>query len=79
MTEPETLETYIAKMTPIERLKLMVATLKKIPEDIGILMEASDDPEVAKQVSELAIQLMRTIPEIQKRMAVEALKRVGIL
>jgi len=79
MSEPETMEEFVAKMTPIGRLRLMVTALKKLPDDIKILMEASDDPEVAKEVSELAIQLIRVIPELQKRMALEALKRVGIL
>jgi len=67
------------KMTPIDRLKLAVSLIKKLPDDIQLLMEASEDPEVSKQLSELAIQLIRIIPEIQKRMAVEALRRVGII
>jgi hypothetical protein len=79
MSEPETMDEFVAKMTPIGRLRLMVTALKKLPDDIKILIEASDDPEVAKEVSELAIQLIRVIPELQKRMALEALKRVGIL
>jgi hypothetical protein len=79
MSEPETMDEFVAKMTPIGRLRLMVTALKKLPDDIKILMEASDDPEVAKEVSDLAIQLIRVIPELQKRMALEALKRVGIL
>jgi hypothetical protein len=79
MSEPETMDEFVSKMTPIGRLRLMVTALKKLPDDIKILIEASDDPEVAKEVSELAIQLIRVIPELQKRMALEALKRVGIL
>jgi len=77
--EPETIESMVSKMTPIERLKLAIAILKKMPSDIQILIEAMNDPDVAKEVSDLAIQLIRVIPELQKRMAVEALKRVGIL
>jgi len=79
MSEPETIEEFVARMTPIGRLRLMVTALKKLPDDIKILMEASNEPEVAKEVSDLAIQLIRVIPELQKRMALEALKRVGIL
>jgi pheromone shutdown protein TraB len=77
--EPETIESMVSRMTPIERLKLAIAILKKMPSDIQILIEAMNDPDVAKEVSDLAIQLIRVIPELQKRMAVEALKRVGIL
>lgn len=65
--------------TPIDRIRKVVELLKKLPDDIEILVEASSDPEVAKQLSELAIELIRIIPEIQKKMAVEALRRVGIL
>jgi len=72
-------EETLDKMTPIDRLKLAVSLIKKLPDDIQLLMEASEDPEVSKQLSELAIQLIRIIPEIQKRMAVEALRRVGII
>ena len=77
--EPETIESMVSRMTPIERLKLAIAILKKMPSDIQILIEAMNDPDVAKEVYDLAIQLIRVIPELQKRMAVEALKRVGIL
>jgi len=77
--EPETIESMVSRMTPIERLRLAIAILKKMSSDIQILIEAMNDPDVAKEVSDLAIQLMRVIPELQKRMAVEALKRVGIL
>jgi hypothetical protein len=77
--EPETIESMVSRMTPIERLKLAIAILKKMPSDIQIFIEAMNDPDVAKEVSDLAIQLIRVIPELQKRMAVEALKRVGIL
>lgn len=76
---PETLESLVSKLSTIERLRLAVMILKKLPQDIQILMEAVDDPEVAKEVSEMAIQLIRIIPELQKRVALEALKRAGIL
>ena len=75
----EELGILVSRMTPIERLRLAVTILKKLPADIQILMEAVDDPEVAREISEMAIQLIRIIPELQKKMAVEALKRVGIL
>jgi len=76
---PGTLESLVSKLSTIERLRLAVMILKKLPQDIQILMEAVDDPEVAKEVSEMAIQLIRIIPEMQKRVALEALKRAGIL
>ena len=64
--------------TPLDRMRRLVALLEQLPEDIKFLM-TTDDEEVRREMAELAIRIIRIVPEIQRVMAIEAIKRSGLL
>lgn len=64
--------------TPLDRMRKLVALLEQLPEDIKFLMTA-DNQEVRREMAELAIRIIRIVPEIQRVMAIEAIKRSGLL
>jgi hypothetical protein len=64
--------------TPLDRMRKLVALLEQLPEDIKFLMMA-DNQEVRREMAELAIRIIRVVPEIQRVMAIEAIKRSGLL
>ena len=64
--------------TPLDRMRRLVTLLEQLPEDIKFLMTA-DDEEVRREMAELAIRIIRVVPEIQRVMAIEAIKRSGLL
>jgi hypothetical protein len=59
-------------------MRKLVALLEQLPEDIKFLMTA-DNQEVRREMAELAIRIIRIVPEIQRVMAIEAIKRSGLL
>jgi len=61
--------------TPLDRIKMLIMLMEQLPEDLKYLM---NDPKATKEMAELAIRILRLVPEIQKVMAIEALKRSGI-
>jgi hypothetical protein len=64
--------------TPLDRMRKLVALLEQLPEDIKFLITV-DNQEVRREMAELAIRIIRVVPEIQRVMAIEAIKRSGLL
>lgn len=63
----------MSEETPIKRLQKLIELLERLPDDIGIIMEMSEnDPETKQQLSTLLIKMMNIPYKIQMEVARKA-------
>lgn len=67
----------MSEETPVTRLRILLELMKKLPDDLEILIElAEEDEEVREQLSQIAVELLNLQSMIITRMAVIASRRL---
>ncbi|MEM4167723.1 MAG: hypothetical protein QXW98_04710 [Candidatus Caldarchaeum sp.] len=60
----------MSEETPLTRLKKLTELLEKLPDDISILMELSEnDPEIKQQLAAILMKMMNIPYKIQTEVA----------